>query len=577
MNTLPDVNEAPLQPAERVRGCAAYEPPAPRWATDLRLDANEGAAPSVLVLDAIASSGTEAMRRYPDPRPLEREIADSWGIDPVRVVLTNGGDDAIDRVCRSVLEPGRALLAHAPSFEMIARSARLAGAGVESVPWLDGAFPEQPFRDAIAPGVGLVAVVSPNNPTGGVIPVDAIRRIAEDTRKVGAFVLVDLAYVEFAHEDPTPGLLGLDNVVMVRTFSKAFGLAGLRVGYALAPRPMASWLRAAGGPYAVSGLSIAAARAAWSEGPRGAFLDAVNGERRQVSEACDRLELEPLTTQANFVTIRSPRARWVWESLGSLGIATRWLERSEIPSLCRITLPGNEDAATRLVRAIETAADPQAILLDLDGVLADVSGSYRLAIEETARAFGIELEPGAIARAKAAGDANNDWVLTRRLLEQRGVDAPLEAVVERFQSVYLGDTKPGVREHERLIPSLGVIERLAARLPLGIVTGRPRAEAEWFLDRAGLRGLVASLVAMEDAPAKPSPEPVSRALRELGVARAWMVGDTPDDVVAARGAGVVPVGVMAPGEDTEPGIETLERAGAARVIRDLEELEGLLP
>jgi len=574
VDALEDIKSVPLAPADRVRGCRAYEPPAPRWDTDLRLDANEGPAPSDAVRRAIASSGRESIRRYPDPRPIEREIADSWGVDASRVVLTNGGDDAIDRICRSVLDPGATLVTHAPSFEMIARSARLAGAGVRAIEWIDGPFPERALLDAVSPGVKLVALVSPNNPTGGAIPTDTIARIAERAGRVGAFVLLDLAYAEFADEDPANALLALDNVVIVRTFSKAFGLAGMRVGYALAPAPVAPWLRAAGGPYAVSGISIAAALAAQSEGPRAPYVRSVRAERKLVRGACDRLGLEPLASQANFVTIRSERARWVWESLGSLGIATRRLERAGA-SLCRITMPGNADAAERLVRSIHVAADPQAILLDLDGVLADVSGSYRAAIEATARSFGVELEPGAVSRAKAAGDANNDWVLTRRLLRDRGVDQPLDAVTERFQSLYLGDGRSGLRERERLIPERGAIERLAARLPIAIVTGRPREEAEWFLDRAGIRSHVATLVAMEDAPAKPSPEPVRAALRALGAERAWMVGDTPDDIVASREAGVVPIGVVAPGDDPEPA--TLERAGAARVISNLTDLEGLLP
>ena len=134
----------------------------------------------------------------------------------------------------------------------------------------------------------------------------------------------------------------------------------------------------------------------------------------------------------------------------------------------------------------------------------------------------------------------------------------------RFQSLYLGPGgAPGLCEAETLIPRPALLRRLAARRPLAVVTGRPRDEAESFLDRFGIRGLFGAVVCMEDAPAKPSPAPVRMALERLGVGAAWMVGDTPDDVVAAQRAGVVPIGVVAPRDDPAAVTTSLRAAGAA--------------
>ena len=96
------------------------------------------------------------------------------------------------------------------------------------------------------------------------------------------------------------------------------------------------------------------------------------------------------------------------------------------------------------------------------------------------------------------------------------------------------------------------------------MTGRPRAEALAFLERFELADLFAVVITMEDAPAKPSPEPVALALEKLGVNQAWMIGDTPDDIRAARAAGVLPLGVCAPGADEARALEVLTAAGAAR-------------
>jgi phosphoglycolate phosphatase-like HAD superfamily hydrolase len=113
-------------------------------------------------------------------------------------------------------------------------------------------------------------------------------------------------------------------------------------------------------------------------------------------------------------------------------------------------------------------------------------------------------------------------------------------------------------------------------LPLAVVTGRPREEARWFLDREGLTPLFRAVVCMEDAPRKPDPAPIRLALSRLGVTRAWMVGNTPDDVRAAAGALVVPLGVVAPGDDIAPTAAALTDAGAARVLDQIADLEELL-
>ena len=120
------------------------------------------------------------------------------------------------------------------------------------------------------------------------------------------------------------------------------------------------------------------------------------------------------------------------------------------------------------------------------------------------------------------------------------------------------------------------VEQLATRLPLGIVTGRPRDEAEWFLRRFGIEDLFSTLVCLEDGPLKPDPAPVSLAMRRLEASRAWMIGDTPDDIRAAAGAGALALGVVAPGNDAPSTSTALMHAGAASVLEDLDSIGGVI-
>ena len=140
-------------------------------------------------------------------------------------------------------------------------------------------------------------------------------------------------------------------------------------------------------------------------------------------------------------------------------------------------------------------------------------------------------------------------------------------LTDRFESLYQGtDSQPGLRETETPLLTRDQLATLADRFPVAVVTGRPRKDAERFLDENRLTRFVSTTVCMEDAPAKPDPAPVKLALSRLGVERAWMLGDTPDDLVAARAAGVLPVGVVPPGEAPEATTATLSRAGAWRVL-----------
>ncbi|CAM9249461.1 unnamed protein product [Pylaiella littoralis] len=196
------------------------------------------------------------------------------------------------------------------------------------------------------------------------------------------------------------------------------------------------------------------------------------------------------------------------------------------------------------------------LLFDMDGVLAEVTCSYRQAIIDTAASFGVTtVTADQITAAKIRGDANNDWKLTLSLVQAALPPfAPipsLEEVTARFEEAYQGkDGKPGLKDLETLIPAKGVLEELARRLPMGmaIVTGRPRRDCEYFLEKHGLAHLFKASFCMEDGPAKPDPFPVIRAAELLGVdpKNTALIGDTPDDILAAVRAGARGIGILTP-------------------------------
>ena len=540
----------------------------------LKLNSNEGPLSPPALLASLATLDPETLRRYPDVSTLAATLASRIGVAAERVIVTAGADDAIDRVCRAYLGAGRTMLRSEPTFEMFDHFAKLAGAAtVTRVPWRCGEFPVAAFLDRLEEQPAVIVVVSPNNPTGAAATAADVRRLAEAAPN--ALVVLDHVYVEYADEDLTPAVLDLPNVVVLRTLSKAWGLAGCRIGYAIGSADVIATLRTAGAPYAVAAPSVALALRQLAEG--GELLEThvarVREERAALCARLTALGLAPLPSQANFILAECGMlAPFLTAALAALGVVVRdFPNRPGLTGAIRITLPGDAIAFQRLVTAFETVLVPEALLLDLDGVLADVQHSQRAAIAATASSFGAPVTPVQVATAIRSGDAANDWLVTRRLIEAAGVDASLDDVTARYQSLYLD-----LREREQLIPSSSLLERLGARLPLALVTGRPRAEAEWFLDRAGIASFFKAVVAMEDARAKPDPAPVRLALERLGVRRAWLIGDTPDDVRCAKQAGVLPLGVVAPGDDRSLAAAALRDAGAARVCDRLSDLLELL-
>lgn len=340
------------QPAARLEGLEPYAPPGRGSGDELLLDANEGPPVDERALSILRTVRADDLRRYPDAGTLETRLADDLGVSPQRVIVTAGADDAIDRLCRAVLEPGRRLLVHAPTFEMIERSGRLAGAAIDRCPWMGGPFPVGAMIERITPATSLAAIVSPNNPTGGLVQIDEIEEVASALRRVGGLLMVDQAYIEFADKDPTTTLIDIGNVVITRTFSKAFGLAALRVGYAIAPPVVARWLRTVGGPYPVAGPSLAVAGASLAV-PRAATIDRVRHERSTLTAELRSRGWDVLESSANFVLTRLPSD--ALEALRRSGVRVRTFSgRPDLDGWTRITLPGDEAAFDRLRLALET-------------------------------------------------------------------------------------------------------------------------------------------------------------------------------------------------------------------------------
>lgn len=221
---------------------------------------------------------------------------------------------------------------------------------------------------------------------------------------------------------------------------------------------------------------------------------------------------------------------------------------------------------------------PDVLVFDMDGVLVEVSQSYREAIRETVRHFTGELiTHDEIQNYKNAGGWNNDWLLSHRLILNRGKQVEYTAVVEHFNLIFLGRNGDGLIRNEQWMPKDGLLERLSERAELAIFTGRAKYEADVTLERYA-KGIRFHPLITDESVANPKPAPDGLHLiqREYPNKQIWYLGDTVDDAISSRSAGVPFIGVSTPHNSRHLEISDILRGhGAFTVISDINELEML--
>lgn len=354
------VGERPAARSPWLDSRYAYTPRHADSRIDLALDANEGrllpAARRALEGLAARPAG---LSRYPSFTELEGAIAERWGVAPERVVATAGGDEAIARVCASRLAPGAKLAVYEPAFPMFAAYGASRGAQAIGLSWADGDdFPLRASAELVGgcSSLGLLCLASPANPTGAAVPAEAVLALAELCAQRGTAFLFDGAYAEFADEDPSAELAASGLSYVVRTFSKAYGLAGLRIGYAIAPNAEeAMLLRAAGSPYPSSPLAAELALAGLGdEAGLAAAVRRVREEREELSAFLSAAGARPEPSQANFVFARVGDPGGLRDGMAERGIGIRAFAAPGLSDAVRISCPGDEADFSRLLRALDS-------------------------------------------------------------------------------------------------------------------------------------------------------------------------------------------------------------------------------
>ena len=323
----------------------------------IKLNTNENPyPPSPKVFDAMASIGADALRRYPQPMAddFRAVAARVHGVRKDQVLAGNGSDDILQIALRSYCGPGDVLASPDPTYSLYPVLAELAEVRFLTVPWGPGWT--LPSDALLGTNPRAIFFANPNAPSGTVVAPADVSALASRTE---ALVLVDEAYVDFADESCLPLLARHENVLISRTLSKGYGLAGLRFGYAIGHPSVIEQMAKVKDSYNCDAIAIAAASAALDDQPyaREQWMH-VRQERARVTRELSARGFDVIPSQGNFVLATLPGAvpaKPVYAAMKDRGVLVRFFDKPGLNDKLRITI-GTPDENAAMLAALDASA-----------------------------------------------------------------------------------------------------------------------------------------------------------------------------------------------------------------------------
>lgn len=341
-----------LKARQCVREMREYHSPLSSPATKLRLDMNEsttGCSPRVLA--KLNSMDARTLALYPRREAGEKQVADFLGVAPQQLLLTNGADEGIDLLCRTYLEPQDEIVVVVPTFGMYEVFAQMENAKVVRVPTgPDFSFPLERVLNALTVKTRIVIICNPNNPTGIDVPRSAIMQIIQAAPD--AAILLDEAYFDFYGQTLIDQIGKLPNLFIARTFSKAYGLAGMRLGAMIGDQEQMSVLRRMASPFNVNAFAIECLAEALADHQFVAdYVSQVIASRDWLRKKLEKLDFKCWPSHGNFVLCRfGEEKKAILDALRARGISLR--DRPDCEGCARITI-GTQQEMERLMAELK--------------------------------------------------------------------------------------------------------------------------------------------------------------------------------------------------------------------------------
>lgn len=539
----------------------------------LKLDSNESDfGPSPKVLEALRKVTAQDVQYYPFFGKLVQKLADFHGVKIENVILTNGADEAICAILGTFLEEGNTVLTVTPSFVMPKIYSKLKGLNYKEIPYsTKWEFPADEFMTNIASS-DFIHLTTPNSPTGEVIPTEVIKKIIAKSGEKP--IIIDETYANYAGITNLPLARERENVFIVRSFSKDFGLAGLRLGYVITAAQNVQNLRKYLSPYNVSTLTVKAGLAALDDLK---YFENVKTEieksKKLLTEGLEKLGAIVYPSKSNFICVDfGLKADFIYHKLLSHKIKVKYFDKTHLlENSFRIGVPRLENAK----RILDVLKIQPTVVFDMDGVLVDASKSYRVAVQKTFAHFtGKEVQLSELSEAKKLGGLNNDWDLTEHLLKKYGYNIDYDDIVKVFQAFY-----EQLADVEELLIDKKFLELLSKNFNLAIFTGRLKKEAYFTLDKHQITQYFNPIITLEDVSfehQKPDCRGLDITKDKIITDKIYYLGDTVDDMICSVSANVIGIGVLPPQDKSDELKELLKSKNAMVVLNQATDLVKIL-
>ena len=564
-----------VEPKEQYKNIESYT--IARYKQDfiLKLDMNEntlGCSPHVTSL--IQSLTPDEFSKYPTYGEVEEKIAKFFSLKTEQVLITNGGDAGINCTYSAYVSENDEVIYTVPSYVMYKLDAIRRKAKIVQVTYDEKwVYPTEKVLAAITDKTKMIVICSPSNPTGELVAEKDICRICE--KAPHAMILLDEAYWRFANREPkslSHLINRYDNITIMHTFSKDYGLAGIRIGYLLSNPTNLQYIHRSMDPFAVNNVAVEAAKAAIDDQEFVLdYVNKMNEGKKYFNNAIKSISKEVYDTHANFSFFYvGPQFEFYFAKLMKHNIKIRRYPNNPIlEGYLRPTM-GSVEQMKKLLTYFE---DYETIILDIDGVLIDESISYRRAIQETVKHFtDMTITQEEIQEIKNTSGFIDDWLLSKYFIEKHGKTITMDEVVDKFQEIYFNDGK-GLISYERLLLDPAMIIALSKKYKMGIFTGRPEAEARFILEKEGIIDCFDIMVCADNVPegkGKPDCWGLNKICDYYNTRKAIYFGDMPDDMLAASSAKIDSIGILPPQDKSENLKQLLLNKGAIEVYNTLE-------
>ncbi|MFA5948199.1 MAG: histidinol-phosphate transaminase [Candidatus Gracilibacteria bacterium] len=344
----------------KIQAMNAYFPPIEnrrKFANDggVLCDFNEGIQDEDIAKEILKEISNKDISIYPEyTNGLLEQISAYCNVNKDQVMLTNGSDQGIDLIFRTFTNKGDKVIIPSPSFAMFYQYAQIAeNKMIKPAYGKDGTFPLKEVLKEIDEKTKLVVICNPNNPTGTLISLEDIEMILKKALKFNSIVYIDEAYYEFSKLTAVGLIKKYPNLIITRTFSKAFALAGLRIGYVLGQKDLLIEMRKIISPYDVNMVAVIAAKISLNSLQKiQKIVDEIIKARKLLEDFFEKQNIFYWPSKANFILFKPTDSKKVFEELEKRGIRIRQREGVNIEDTLRISV-GNSSEIEKIIQILK--------------------------------------------------------------------------------------------------------------------------------------------------------------------------------------------------------------------------------